>query len=368
MQSNPSPRFYLPELDGWRFVAFLLVFIHNAHPILKGTFLERFSEYSWFGVDLFFCLSGFLITKLLVMEHQQTGGINIRNFYIRRALRILPLYFFYTIIGAIIIAPVEGRNVNLTWHIASLSTFTFNIAYFALLPSPILIFIHLWSISYEMQFYAVIPWFVRGLTRSAQTSSVNWLVGLFTLGLMIRAGLILLRVHPAVIYFLPFAHFDSLLGGVALGLGVLDRTLDKVKPPIMWFTVFVLLSLVFLLPNNDVTTWGLMLTYLFIGVSSTLIVFLLANHRSSLAHRWLRNPVFVYLGRISYGLYVYHFGAFTLAVMITSSRQLTYPQDTLPVLSIAFVMTVLFSVISHQFIEKPALKLKGRFSPEVSHT
>ena len=58
-QVEASQRFYYPELDGLRFVAFLLVFIHNANPILKGTFLEKFSEYSWFGVDLFFCLSGF---------------------------------------------------------------------------------------------------------------------------------------------------------------------------------------------------------------------------------------------------------------------------------------------------------------------
>ncbi|HNQ93994.1 MAG TPA: acyltransferase [Anaerolineales bacterium] len=136
MSLETKPRFYLPELDGLRFIAFLLVFIHNANPILKRTFLERFSEYSWFGVDLFFCLSGFLITKLLVMEHRQTGKINFRNFYIRRILKIWPLYFFYLILGSIIIAPVDGRNINLPWHIVSLSTFTFNFAYLALLPLP----------------------------------------------------------------------------------------------------------------------------------------------------------------------------------------------------------------------------------------
>lgn len=73
MQPEIKPRFYLPELDGLRFIAFMFVFIHNANPILKGTFLEKFSEYSWFGVDLFFCLSGFLITKLLVLEYEQNG-------------------------------------------------------------------------------------------------------------------------------------------------------------------------------------------------------------------------------------------------------------------------------------------------------
>jgi peptidoglycan/LPS O-acetylase OafA/YrhL len=362
-RDRPSARFYLPELDGLRFIAFLLVFIHNANPILQGTFLETFSEYSWFGVDLFFCLSGFLITKLLVTEYEQTGKINIRNFYIRRALRIVPLYFFYVVIGAIIIAPVEGRNVNLGWHIATLGTFTFNFAYLALLPSPILIFIHLWSISYEMQFYAVAPWFIRRMNKASSSTKIKWLLALFTLGLLIRGLFIALEFHPAAVYFLPVAHFDSLIGGIVLGLRVLDYDTKKIKPLFLWIAGIASGLFVFILPNNDATTWGLMLTYLLIGVSATLVVYLVSTQEYSLVHLWLGNPVLVYLGKISYGLYIYHFGAFTLAVIIADTNQLTYPQNLIPVLNIAFVITLMGSIFSYHIIERPTLALKNRFSP-----
>ncbi len=366
MLHEAKTRFYLPELDGLRFIAFLLVFIHNAHPILKGTFLEKFSEYSWFGVDLFFCLSGFLITKLLVMEHKQMGKINVRNFYARRILRIWPLYFFYIIVGSIIIAPVEGRNINLPWHILSLSTFTFNFAYLALLPSPILIFVHLWSISYEEQFYAIIPWYTRKLVNVPQIIKIYWLAVLFGTGLGIRAIFICLQIHPAAVYFLPIAHFESMLGGIALGLGAFQSILARFKVPALWTIVLAFTLAIFLLPNNDVTEWGSMLTYLCVGMSATLILYLLTSSPNSLINKLIGNVLFVSLGKISYGLYIFHFGCFTLAVTILNLllkiQEPVLPQHTPLILLIAFALTILFSFVSYTFIEKPALSLKNKFS------
>lgn len=367
MSLETKPRFYLPELDGLRFIAFLLVFIHNANPILKGTFLGKFSEYSWFGVDLFFCLSGFLITKLLVMEHEQTGKINIRNFHVRRALRILPLYFFYLAVGSIIIAPVAGRNINLSWQIASLATFTFNFAYLAFLPSPILIFAHLWSISYEGQFYAVIPWFARKLARVSRSAKINYLILLFATGMVVRATFIHLKLNPAAIYFLPIAHFDSMLGGIALGLGILGPFLARFKTIALWVTALALTSAIFLLPNNNVSDWGLMLTYLFVGASATLILYLLTASQNPLTSKLFGNPLFVSLGKISYGLYLFHFGCFTLAVSIVSLlwkiQQPIFPRHTPLVLFIAFALTIVFSAVSYRLIEKPALNWKRQFNP-----
>lgn len=366
MQTHPSPRFYLPELDGLRFIAFLLVFIHNASPILKGTFLERFSEYSWFGVDLFFCLSGFLITKLLITEHEQTGKINIRNFYIRRILRIWPLYFFYIIVGAIIIAPVEGRNVNLPWHIASLSTFTFNFAYFALLPSPILIFVHLWSISYEEQFYTVIPWVVRRYISIPRIVVLRWLIGIFILGILARSLMIVLSANPIAIYFLPFTHIDSMIGGIGLGFGVWDKFVTKLKTDHLWVIFVLCLLIVILLPNNDHLRWSLILTYPLIGAGMTLLVFLIVTNRNSNKSHFLKNNLIVYLGKISYGLYVFHFSAFTLAVILVArfngNQQPDYPSNTLVTLMLGFLITLFFSIATYTLFEKPALLLKSKFS------
>lgn len=365
MKPANTQRFYYPELDGLRFIAFLLVFIHNANPILKGTFLDTFSAYSWYGVDLFFCLSAFLITKLLLTECQRTGKINIRNFYIRRMLRIWPLYFFYIVVGAVIMFPMQGRNINIPGHLASLATFTFNFGYFALLPSPILIFIHLWSVSYEEQFYAVIPWILRRLSQIKERSV--WItVGIaYLLGSMIRATFIYLQFRHPVVRFLPITNFDSILAGMILGLGLLDRSFDKTRSDTLFLMGILSLGAVYLLPNNDVVGWNLMLTYPLTGLGTLLITASIIPKTSGIFHTLLGNPVFVYLGKISYGLYIFHFGVFALTVSLLSRLlgviQLPYPRYTLPVLLLSFLITFVFSFLSYNLIEKPFLRWKDKF-------
>ena len=366
MTTEKSRRF-LPQLDGLRFIAFLLIFIHNANPILKGTFLETFSAYSWFGVDLFFCLSAFLITQLLAKEYRHSGKISARHFYLRRILRICPLYFFYILAGAAIIAPMEGRNINIPGHLASLATFTFNLGYFALLPSPILIFIHLWSISYEVQFYALAPWLVRRLV-SRDDRSILRLLGLaYAAGSLVRAVFILLQARHPAIYFLPLTHFDSLMAGVLLGLGRLDLVLDRIPASVLRAAGLVCLGAVFLLPNNDVTGWGLMLTYPLTGLAASLLV----HPRQDALHRLMMHPLLVSLGKISYGLYVFHFGAFLLASSLLSNwigvAALPYPRYAFPVMALALIMTLLVSTLSYNLLEKPFLRLKAKFDPNPIH-
>lgn len=371
MQPTDRQRFYHPELDGLRFIAFLLVFLHNANPILKGTFFDTFSAYSWFGVDLFFCLSAFLITKLLLTEQQRTGSINIRNFYMRRALRIVPLYFFYIVAGALLMAPLEGRNINLPGHLASLATFTFNFGYFALLPSPVLIYIHLWSISFEEQFYAVIPWSLRGLLRV--NTRVVWLsLGAVCLvGTIVRAALIYYQFRHPVIRFLPITNFDSILAGIILGLGLLDQALQKAKPVIALVAGVIVLWALYLLPNNDVIGWNLMLTYPLTGLGAFLVIFSVTRQEQNPFTRFLSHKAMVALGKISYGLYVFHFGIFVLATALLSRwvgvQQLSYPRHTAPVLLLSLALTILLAMISYTVLEKPFLQWKEKFGSISSH-
>ena len=102
-----KPRFYVPQLDGLRFVAFLLVFVHHG-PHLSALFaavpfiaraLEFLEHFGWFGVDLFLVLSAYLITSLLLIEYARHHDISLRGFYLRRILRIWPLYYLMTCIG-----------------------------------------------------------------------------------------------------------------------------------------------------------------------------------------------------------------------------------------------------------------------------
>ncbi len=348
----------------------MLVFIHNSNPILGNTFLNVFSEYSWFGVDLFFCLSAFLITRLLVTEYQLSGKINVKNFYIRRILRIWPLYFFYVAVILSLAIQSDGWSSLILKHIVGLATFTFNFVYFALLPSPVLLVLHLWSISYEEQFYAVIPWILRGLAKATAKSKWLFLAIFILLGNSIRALFIYLQLpHPAI-YNFPFTHFESILGGIAIGLGLLDKPLGKLRGWILFLLGVLLLSMITLLPNNDVTGWGLMLTYPLVGIGMALIVFSAVNDQHLFLIGFLKNKVIAYLGKISYGLYVFHFGSLALASRICLYiLRLTFLQPIYIVLTLilGLSLTILFSVISYQVIEKPFLSLKKRFGLIASH-
>ena len=114
-----------------------------------------------------------------------------------------------------------------------------------------------------------------------------------------------------------------------------------------------------------------MLTYPLLGIGMTLIVLSALRSDSLFVMSFISNKVFVYLGKISYGLYVYHFGTFALTGLILTNL-LKIPQElftefSVSLLAIAFTLTILFSVTSYHLIEKPFLKLKQRFSLVKSH-
>jgi peptidoglycan/LPS O-acetylase OafA/YrhL len=365
MQLENKPRFYHPELDGLRFIAFLLVFIHNANPILQGTFLEKFSEYSWFGVDLFFCLSGFLITKLLVTEREQTGEINIRNFYMRRILRIWPLYFVYIIIGLFFILLTDGWNSVIPNHFVGLATFTYNVVYLLLTYKVFVVYFHLWTISYEEQFYAVIPWVIRKI--SLRRLKVIWLYlcGFFIMGSLIRAIFIYFNVkHPAV-YMLPITHFEAILGGIAIGLGLFDGLLVNVKGWILLLAGLGLNALIFALPNTYEIGWNLILTYPLVGAGMTLTVLGVTKSDNSIINKLLKSELQVYLGKISYGLYIFHLLGLSLVIRVTQGilgNNISGETNQAVYFFASLLITILLSIASYHFLEKPFLKLKEPFS------
>jgi peptidoglycan/LPS O-acetylase OafA/YrhL len=261
---------------------------------------------------------------------------------------------------------MEGRNINIPGHLFSLATFTFNFGYFALLPSPILIFIHLWSISFEEQFYAFIPWVLQRL--SLVKVKMIWIsIGTaYLIGSTIRFIFIYYQFRHPTIYFLPITHFDSIICGIILGLGLVDKFLNKLHSGILFFSGGLVIAALFFLPNNNVIGWNLMLTYPLIGLGMSFIIFSNIQQEKTFFRKFMSNPIIIYLGKISYGLYVFHPSSFILAVTILSRiaglQQLTYPNHTWFVLSLGFVITILFSTTSYHLLEKPFIRWKNRFS------
>jgi peptidoglycan/LPS O-acetylase OafA/YrhL len=172
-------RYYRPELDVVRFLAFLLVFLHHTLPhsddprvnhLLKdfAPILYATSDACGFGLSLFFVLSAFLICELLLRECEVSGTVRVKQFYIRRILRIWPLYYFGLLLGVVFALLPGGHRTAISgmgwfavfmgaWYIATQHT----------LSSPAAV---LWSVSVEEQFYLFVPWIVKYINR-------KWLYG-----------------------------------------------------------------------------------------------------------------------------------------------------------------------------------------------
>lgn len=365
MQTETKPRFYLPELDGLRFIAFLLVFVHHAPYYVHSSVWRKIHEYGWIGVDLFLCLSAFLITQLLYKEYKENSRINIRNFYIRRILRIWPLYLFMIVLGTLIYAEQNGWNTISSGRILGLVTFTDNVVSAIFGYIPIFYIVQLWTISYEQQLYVVIPWILRAFWQSTRKNIAMILCLVGVVGNLIRVVFIYYDVRHPAIWVLPITHFETVISGIILGLGMIDEWLSKFSKSRLFFLGLLSITSVYTLPNWNATGWGLMLTYPLSGIGMLLLIYSIVGNTESFIGKILSHCSLAFLGKISYGLYVYHILGLYLGhnlskvLGITSEKLLIYP---LGMILLGLPITVLISVLSYFVIEKPFLELKTRFT------
>lgn len=359
-----SQKYYYPELDGLRFLAFLAVFIHHGPLLTWIPGYVTFVAYGWIGVDLFLCLSAFLFVHLLRMEWERTGTINVGFFYLRRSLRIWPIYFIYvTIVVWATLAQVKVTDLYLL-HAYGLLTFTDNLLSAGGSLNPILYTGHLWTISYEEQFYAAIPWFLRAVFKQTRQQQFRILGGVLLAGMAIRALFIALNVpHPAV-WVLPITHFESILFGLAIGLGVFDELFRRVPAWALALAGLLSLYLCSRLPNVNGISWSLMLLYPLVGLAVSLLIYATLRAQRSKVTAWLRWGPMTFLGKISYGLYLFHI--FSLVMANQWMNQIFAGKSPAKVGSLVFiigiVMTVAIGTASYLLIEKPFLHMKSRFT------
>lgn len=360
-EKNAGQRFYYPQLDGLRFFAFLLVFIHNAPHLESVAIWKSLHEYGWIGVDIFFCLSAYLITKLLVAEYKEFGNINIQNFYTRRILRIFPLYFFYMIFATVYVLLTQGWDFVIIKHLSGLFSFTYNFVYLLLTEKIYIVFAHLWTIAYEIQFYITIPWILILINNKKERMKV-FLAFVFLTGTLLRILLIYYKSEHPVIYMLPFTHFEALMFGICIGTGIFANHLKKIRADYLLVIGLLIGLTVFLLKNINQIGWHLMLTYPLTGLSTGLIVLSFTKNSQSLFINILRMDFIVYLGKISYGLYIFHIISISAVDKIYRNIYNTsFEQNLFFILSSSFLLTVLISILSYYLLESPFLKSKERF-------
>ena len=353
---NRSGSFYRPELDALRFVAFLYVFISHAfslapdHYISAGLspepalWLARAVAVGGFGVGLFFVLSSYLITELLIREYNRTGKLDVRSFYIRRALRIWPLYFFFLILVYLVI-PQSSAYALPGKFLLPMFLLVGNWAVIAFNGMGYSVAGPLWSISVEEQFYLAWPLVIArvGVKR----------LKFVCFGAIIFANLARIVMEKKGLGFVAFlcntiSWLDAIAAGALIALflrGGVPR-LSQVQRILMFaggFAVWVVparFSRFLIYP--DIASYPIIVT--------GSVMMLLAVLGSRLTH-----PILVYLGRISYGLYVWH--VLSLAIVALLFKK----YSPLHALS-GFALTILISAVSYRWLEQPFLKLKKRFT------
>jgi len=356
-------RFYRPELDCLRFFAFFAVFIYHtlsddpayysARHVPFGTLIASAASAGRFGVDLFFLLSAYLITELLLRELEQFGKVDLGAFYLRRILRIWPLYFFGILIAVLLplVDPAEYFPLKYGLAFVLMSgnwLITFGLPAQSLMMS-------LWSVSFEEQFYLLWSTFISR-TRRAQSLLYASAVLLLTATL---ARLILLGHARAVqSEVLIFTNTLTRLDPLALGIAT-AVLLRKKRIALAWITRLALLLAGCTLWLAAGHYYSLALSFMLLGYPAmavgALLIFL-SVLGSSLAPRWLR-----YLGKISYGLYVFHDLALALSVKIMGGYV-----HSLRLFAVYWLlglsMTILTAAFSYRFLESPFLRLKERFT------
>src|SRR5215469_13839846 len=348
-------RFYLPELDGLRFFAFAAVFLshlavfNNGDNSSRPALVELCNMFGRFGVDLFFALSAYLLTRLMLAEREKTGGFDLRAFYVRRLLRIWPLYFAWLFV--LILTRRIWSDYSLSFFLPFLLFGGNFVASFGVVTS--IVILPLWSLSVEEQFYLLWPLLFRKLTRRGViVAGVTLLI--FTK--FARFELILMGLTPHQIWFIGFAR----VGAIALGILLAAIPQYTARARGYWFLLgFLCWGDAALCHLYSMAPEGLIAPLFGFSLASLgAAVFLFASigvKRGTL----LTHPYCVQLGRMSYGLYVFHGAALAVA-----SRIVPPGPDIVfwPVLIIvAFGLTLAFSVASYRWLESPFLRLKKNY-------
>jgi peptidoglycan/LPS O-acetylase OafA/YrhL len=362
-------------LDGIRAIAFLIVFFFHTRNLPFG----------WLGVQLFFVLSGFLITDILLrMKEKFPRREFFVKFYGRRFLRIFPLYYFYIalVVGLMFLYPVleyhalgadlGSKFLNQIW-VALFYVFDFFHASAWYERSRF--FTHLWSLSVEEQFYLVWPLVIFLTPREKFKQLCLSAIGL---GFVLRLAITLVyRAHAfpfllndpqMAVNVLPFSHIDAFAFGAYISRFEIPRprlqllVLAVFVPVIGLLTDYLTKGSITLALGYDLPMTGwykevwayTLLNYLF-----AVLIYCVA--RTNFLTGILEFPPLKYLGKISYGLYVYHYGIIAIMVAYFQKQDMEYSIRSPQMFAYAMGGTILVATLSYFLLEKPVMDLKEKY-------
>ena len=362
MSNNKSK--YLPSIDSLRALAVLAVIIYHVDVnYLPGGFL---------GVDLFFVLSGYLISSLIIKEFRKTGTVNLYNFYIRRARRLLPAVYFMITVGLVVMVLFNEVLLRKS-HLDAIFGYIYSSNWWYIFhkldyfdsfgaQSP---FKHLWSLAIEEQFYMIFPLLfllVNGKKKSKDGTyklNKNFLyvvLGLILVSLIAHILLFDINNISRIYFGTDTRAFSLLVGVVGAILYPMERLHSKVRPQQnMIYSVVSLVSIATLITvmvyTSEYNTWLYRGGFLLVAILG-LIVIISSGKQHTLMSKLLSFKPVVFIGKISYSLYLWHF---PILVLTTPVSEIGNPNIIFVILRV--ILTFILATASYVFVETPIRKL-----------
>lgn len=360
MKTAPSNQNHMPQLDGLRAFAVMAVLLHHFLP------KAHLQDWALAGVKLFFVLSGFLITGILlksrdIREQTQTTWVfSIRQFYARRFLRIFPLYYF--VIAVAVIINLEPARQILPW----LLSYTLNF-YMAHMGWFVDHFAHFWTLAVEEQFYIVWPWFILFAPR-------KWLIPmtifLISVAPFFRLYLILAGTNGLDAYSYTPACFDTL--GMGALLAILSQSINlrvtTTRYLIRWALPIGLVGVVLLVLAETYAVYWQANIVLFDFAMALVFCWLIDSATRGfmgITGAILESRPMTYLGKISYGIYVYHPFMPSMCKYLFEKAGISLPGGWFN-FSIYAAATLTVSSLSWYLIEQPINNFKRYFQYDLS--
>lgn len=367
MIANQNLKLYFPNLNGLRFIGALFVIINHIEQLKSfykiGDGISNFAKnIGKLGVMLFFVLSGFLITYLLLTEEKTFGKIHIRKFYMRRFLRIVPLYILLILLAFFVIPyisffEIPRLNNPLIDNFSSILLlhlfFVPNIAtaIFGFIPY----IAQAWSIGTEEQSYLIWPF----LFRKIKKNRLFLMIGIVLLHFIMRVCLserFFIDVPYRGIMYKFWMHFN--IDAIAVGsfFAILFINRNPILKYILNIKFFYLISFIvisFLILAVKIPYLHYQIYSIFFGI---IILNLSVNDKLKMILEW---KVLNYLGKISYGIYMYHFLVLIPVLFLVSKMK---SDSNFLIYSLILTITIVISIISYNYFESFFLKRKKKYT------
>jgi len=348
---------FISELDGLRGVAILLVMVHRFWPRTAVGVAADAAGAGWIGVDLFFVISGFLITGILLDTRGEPGYF--RNFYARRALRIFPLYYLF-VIGVMLAfsgnPEFRAHSGSPFWYLTHLGNvpeglLDHDVPYWL---APV------WSLAIEEQFYLTFPWLAHFLDRRKLTIV---LVGMVVAAPLIRlATMLAIPDQERIQYLFTLCRIDTIAVGCLLAIAA--RTIDlerwrgrAIQLAAASVAIAVVVGVVTGLDRT--TSFGRVFGYSSVALGCVGVVSLVMLARDMRVTSPLRWPAVRYLGKLCFGLYLLHRPADTFVSALADRAGI---DADLRIMPLKIALAVVLATISWHLLERPFLGLKAAFA------